>query len=333
MENDINFSISITDRFSDENGNLLLLEKEEQKEIDIIENKLKTVINSNYIQKFQYDKDNVVDNAPIIGENISLEIYPILMSIDLKNFEILDSNVIVAFIDKIHNNIMLYDVDNHDDIDTDKYNNELYYVEDALPNADEILFFIIEIKMKRKNNLRKGPLISIHRQDTNEPKCRNYVLIKYNSCNVYNVSMYSQLNELYGINWNCTDLIFANMNRYKSLYNTIFFDKNVMKGMIKCIEKGIKDNVDDFNRTSTLSSIYFEKVDYFPITTDPEFPDKIAIGTIPGVEIDEEIQEDFDDIINDIEESKLEQAQVMVVEMDLLSRNIPFTILKLNKNG
>lgn len=335
MGNDINFSLSMANRFSDNNGNLMIVEESEIDELDYIENKMKSLISIDYIRKMGYKSaEDIIDNATVIGETISLDVYPLLSIMDLKNFEFIDSNVIVAFIDKMYNITTLFDVDKGETIETDKYNNELYYIKEFLSDKEQILFFIIDIKLQRKNNtLRKGPFTSIHRQDTNDPKCKFYALLKYNSCNMFNTSTYNQLDELYDINWNCTELIFNNMNHYKILYNTIFFDKNVMNLMIKCIEKGIKINVDDFNRASTLSSIYFEKINYFPITTDPEFPDKIAVGKIPGVEIDEDIEKDFNDIIDDIRESKLEQAQVMIVEMDLISKSIPFTILKLNKNG
>ena len=334
MGNDINFSLSMTNRFSDNNGNLMIVEESELDELDFIENKIKSLITIDYIRKMGYDSiDDVIDNAPTIGETISLDVYPLLSIMDLKNFEFLDSNVIVAFIDKMYNITTYFDVEKGETIETNKYNNEVYYIKELLPDADNILFFIIDIKLKRKNTLRKGPFTSIHRQDTNDPKCKDYVLLKYNSCNVLNASTYSQLDELYNVNWNCTELIFSIMNKNKTIFmnDIILFDKDTENRLLGCIKKGLRTAVDDFNKESKLSSMYFEKLDYIPIVAIPDFPDKIFIGK--NHKIDEDIKKDFNDIINDIKESKLEKAQVMIIEMDLISRDIPFTILKLNKNG
>ena len=334
MGNDINFSLSMTNRFSDNNGNLMIVEESELDELDSIENKIKSLITIDYIRKMGYDSiDDVIDNAPTIGETISLDVYPLLSIMDLKNFEFLDSNVIVAFIDKMYNITTYFDVEKGETIETNKYNNEVYSIKELLPDADNILFFIIDIKLQRKNTLRKGPFTSIHRQDTNDPKCKDYVLLKYNSCNMFNVSTYSQLDELYNVNWNCTELIFSIMNKNKTIFmnDIILFDKDTENRLLGCIKKGLRTAVDDFNKESKLSSMYFEKLDYIPIVAIPDFPDKIFIGK--NHKIDEDIKKDFNDIINDIKESKLEKAQVMIIEMDLISRDIPFTILKLNKNG
>ena len=112
MENDINFSVSLTNRFSDENGNLMIIEENEIDELDYIENKMKSLISIDYIRKMGYKSaKDIIDNATVIGETISLDVYPLLSIMDLKNFEFIDSNVIVAFIDKMYNITTLFDVD------------------------------------------------------------------------------------------------------------------------------------------------------------------------------------------------------------------------------